>query len=55
MCTCVWLVDDVTVIITVQDGKTALHLASKHGHAMIVRLLIGANADLNLQDQVLYM
>lgn len=38
--------------ITVQDGKTALHLAAEHGHASVVQLLIVAQADLNLQDKV---
>jgi len=41
--------------ITVQDKKTALHLAAGRGHTGVVRLLIGANADLNLQDKVVYM
>ena len=41
--------------ITVQDEKTALHLAAERGHTSIVRLLIGANADLNLQDKVVCM
>jgi len=38
--------------ITVQDGKTALHLAAEHGHTNVVQLLIEAQADLDLQDKV---
>ncbi len=41
--------------ITVQNGKTALHLAAQRGRIGIVQLLIGAHADLNLQDKVVYM
>ena len=41
--------------ITVQNGETALHLAAERGRTSVVRLLIGANADLNLQDKVVYM
>ena len=41
--------------ITVQDKKTALHLAAERGHVGVVRLLIGANADLNLPDKVVCM
>ena len=40
------------VTITVQEGKTALHLASYHGRADVVEVLIGACAHINLQDKV---
>ena len=55
MYNCVWLGGTVIVTITVQKGETALHLAAAHGHINVVQLLTGANADLNLQDKVLYM
>ena len=55
MCSFVWLVDGIIVILTPQDGKTALHLASHYDRVGVVQLLIGAHAKLNLQDKVLYM
>ena len=34
------------------DGTTAISYAAMNGHIDIVRLLVKANADLNLQDKV---
>ena len=36
-----------------QNGKTALYLASERGYVSIVQVLIGAHADVSLQDKVL--
>ena len=37
---------------TVQDGSTALHVAARKGHCEIVRMLLGAKADVNVQNTV---
>ena len=49
-----WLMESVfrSIVFATQDGKTALHIASLAGHAGVVRVLIGACAQLNLQDEV---
>ena len=39
-------------VFTTQDGKTALLIASQHGYAGVVRVLIGAHAHVDLQDEV---
>ena len=36
----------------IQDGLTALHLASVRGHVAVVRLLIQAHAVIDLQSKV---
>jgi hypothetical protein len=36
----------------IMTGETALHLASKKGHVEVVRVLVEANADLNILDKV---
>lgn len=38
-----------------QDGEGAIHLAAARGHTNVVELLIRTQANLNLQDKVLYM
>lgn len=37
---------------TQQDGKTALHLASRNGHISVVQVLIGAHVNIHQQDKV---
>ena len=37
---------------TLQDGLTALHVASYKGHLEVVELLLGAWANPNLRDKV---
>ena len=37
---------------SVQDGCTALIVAAQNGHLKIVELLIGANANINIQNNV---
>jgi ankyrin repeat protein len=55
---CVLLANLSLVLITVvpyvlpQDGWTALMLACQKGHTAIAQALIGAKADLNVQNQV---
>ena len=44
---------DVIVTITLQRGESVLHLASERGHVSVVGVLIGALANINLQDKVL--
>jgi len=45
----------VGTIVYPQDGMTALHIASEHGHFEFVQVLISlaAYVDINLQDEVL--
>lgn len=51
------LIDDIVVvtIVHMQDGMSALHIASKQGHFDFVRVLISIvpSVDINLQDKVL--
>ena len=37
---------------SVQDGSTALHVATQEGHCGIVRMLLEAKADVNVQNNV---
>ena len=37
---------------TVQDGSTALFVAAQEGHCAIVRMLLEAKADVNIQNNV---
>ena len=37
---------------TVQTGSTALHAAAQEGHCEIVRMLLKAKADVNVQNIV---
>ena len=37
---------------TVQDGSTTLFVASQQGHCEIVRMLLEAKADVNVQTNV---
>ena len=41
-----------TSLDTVQDGFTALHVAAHKGHCGIVRMLLEAKADVNVQNNV---
>ena len=47
------LINDVIEFILSQKEKTALHIASKHGHLKVASVLIAAKAVINLQDKVL--
>ncbi len=40
------------MILTLQDGGTALHWASYNGHDEIVRVLLAAKATINIQHKV---
>ena len=37
---------------TVQTGSAALHVAAQEGHCEIVRMLLEAKADVNIQNNV---
>ena len=37
---------------SVQDGFTALHVASFHGHCEVVRMLLEAKTDVNMKNNV---
>ena len=38
-----------------QGDRTALQIAASHGNASLVTLLLDANADVNLVDEVRYL
>lgn len=40
------------LLIASQDGKTALTYAVKYGYLGVIKALLQANADANLQDKV---
>ena len=39
-------------IVVIQDGWTALHIASANGYVDIVQLLLKHNADINVKGEV---
>ena len=41
-----------TSSFSVQDGSTALHLASQNGHCEVVKILLKAKADVNIKTNV---
>ena len=43
----------ITIRSSLQSGKTALMMASKNGHDEVVRMLVSAGAQVNLQDKVI--
>ena len=46
---------NVHVMCMLQDGQTALYIASKEGHIAVVKLLLELSADVSISDKVLYM
>ena len=47
---CIYIV--TLTVLCPQDGWTALHLAALQGNVDVVRLLIDAEAQVNIQDKV---
>ena len=43
------------LLLYVQDGQTALYIASKVGHDQIVELLLRSNANVNHQTKVRFL
>ncbi len=41
-----------TFLFCIQNGGTALHVASYNGHCEVVGVLLEANADVNIEDKV---
>ena len=39
-------------IVVIQDGWTALYMASNNGDVEVVKLLLQYNADVNIQNKV---
>lgn len=50
-----WMMRYTIVTLSVQVGQTALHRAAQCGYTRVVQLLMRADADPNLQDEVKYM
>ncbi len=46
------LVFKVYSLVSVQDGWTALHKASEKGHCQVVKQLIAAKAQVDIQEEV---
>ena len=46
------MLSDVTSILSVQDGNTALHLASLRGHKDTVELLVQKGAQVDSKNNV---
>jgi ankyrin repeat protein len=38
--------------LLLQEGRTALMIAGREGHAAVIQLLVDAGADLNVEDKV---
>ena len=47
------LVFFVYLIYALQDGRTALYYAAWKGHSEIVRILLEANAGIDIQEKVI--
>ena len=43
---------DCVTLDSVQDGSNALHIAAKEGHSRVVEMLLEANADLDVKNNV---
>ena len=43
---------DCVTLDSVQDGSSALHIAAKEGHSRVVEMLLEADADLNVKNDV---
>ena len=41
-----------TVLFTLQDGRTPLHLAVECGHTAVVRKLLDSSADLGIKENL---
>ena len=42
-------------VVTLQDGRTALHWAALRGHTAALKVLVAAGAGLNIADLVSYI
>ena len=42
-------------IVVIQDGETALYLASNNGHVEVVQQLLQYNANVNVKTKVRYV
>ena len=47
-----YYIGELTVFLSLQDGRTALHLAAQEGKVDVVRLLTEAQAQVNIQTEV---
>ena len=41
------------MVFLIQNGSTALHVAAHEGHLRVVEILLGANADVNIKENVM--
>ena len=54
-CVCTCLMLQSCMVVTLQDGRTALHWAALRGHTAALKVLVAAGAGLNVADLVSYM
>ncbi len=52
VCTPLPTIGSTLIIGCVQDGATALHIASQNGHCEVVRMLLKAKANVNMKTNV---
>ena len=44
-----------SIVYILQKKSTALHMAARHAHVAVLRILLEAQANTNLKDEVLHL